>query len=152
VGTRTDYPPFAPLQYGFTWVEQVGAVYIWLLQAATLSVLGAAWRGSHRLYRGQVNALLAGILIPVLGSIATITILAGVPWRDLTPWTFALGNLVVAWGLFRRRLFGMAPVARHAVVESMADAVYVLDAEGRVVDLNPAAARAAGGEVQALVG
>ena len=43
------------------------------------------------------------------------------------------------WGLFQERLVDLAPLARSAVVESMADAVFVLDAFGRVVDVNPAA-------------
>jgi signal transduction histidine kinase len=48
---------------------------------------------------------------------------------------------VVAWGLFRYRLFNVVPVARTTVVEGMDDGVMVLDAGNRIVDLNPAAQR-----------
>src|SRR6185436_1076132 len=41
--------------------------------------------------------------------------------------------------LFRRRLFDLVPVARHALIESMADGVLVLDAQDRVIDVNPSA-------------
>lgn len=138
-GTRPVTAPFAPLEYGFTWVEGAAGVYIYLLEAAALAVLAAEWMRTHPFYRAQVNLVAAGMLIPVVGSVLTLTVLAKSPYRDLTPYTFAAGNLVIAWGLFRRRLFDVVPVARHAVVESLSDAVYVLDASGRVVDLNPAA-------------
>jgi PAS domain S-box-containing protein len=45
------------------------------------------------------------------------------------------------WGLFREGLVNLAPLARSVIVETMTDAVFVLDAFGRIADLNPAAAR-----------
>ena len=43
------------------------------------------------------------------------------------------------WGLFHERLVDLAPLARSVVLDSMADAVFVLDPFGRIVDVNPAA-------------
>jgi serine phosphatase RsbU (regulator of sigma subunit) len=40
--------------------------------------------------------------------------------------------------LFRERLVDLSPMARSAVVDHMADPVFVLDAFGRIVDVNPA--------------
>ncbi|HEX5871136.1 MAG TPA: EAL domain-containing protein, partial [Longimicrobium sp.] len=140
------------LEYGFTWIVGAAAIYLYLVLAAAFAVLAAGWMRTHPLYRAQVNLVIAGLAVPVLGSVLTLTVLRGIPNRDLSPWTFAVGNLVIAWGLFRRRLFDVVPVARHAVVESLADAVFVLDAAGRVVDLNPAARRAAGASDGAALG
>jgi diguanylate cyclase (GGDEF)-like protein/PAS domain S-box-containing protein len=142
VGTQPVTEPLGQLSYGFTWLEGAAGIYIYLLGGAAFAVLAAGWMRTHPLYRTQVNVVIAGVLVPFLGSVLTLTVLADSPNRDLTPWTFAIGNLVIAWGLFRRGLFEVVPVARHAVVESLSDAVYVLDAQGRVVDLNPAARRA----------
>ena len=44
---------------------------------------------------------------------------------DLTPFAFTLTGGVLVWGLFHERLVDLAPLARSAVLESMADAVYV---------------------------
>jgi diguanylate cyclase (GGDEF)-like protein/PAS domain S-box-containing protein len=131
--------PFSPVLYGFTWVEGAAGIYIYLVQLWAFAVLAAGWVRAHSFYRIQINLVAAGLAIPVLGSILTLTVLSGSALRDLSPYTFAAGNLVIAWGLFRRGLFDVVPVARHAVVESLTDAVYVLDAAGRVVDLNAAA-------------
>jgi PAS domain S-box-containing protein len=49
-----------------------------------------------------------------------------------------MGNLVIAWGLFRYRLFDIVPIAYDLIVESMSDAVMVLDVHDRVVDVNGA--------------
>jgi diguanylate cyclase (GGDEF)-like protein/PAS domain S-box-containing protein len=141
-GIRPVTDPYAPLEYGLTRVVDAAAVYVYLIEIAAFAVLGAGWTRTHPLYRTQRNLVAIGLLIPVLGTVLTVTVLADRPGRDLTPYTFAVGNLVIAWGLFRRGLFDVVPVARHTVVESLSDAVYVLDASGRVVDLNPAAHRA----------
>ncbi len=47
-------------------------------------------------------------------------------------------------GIYRYRLFGLVPVARDMVVDSMDDGVIVLDAQRRLVDLNAAAERYTG--------
>jgi diguanylate cyclase (GGDEF)-like protein/PAS domain S-box-containing protein len=140
-GTQPVAEPLGQLSYGFTRLEAAAGIYIYLLEGAAFAVLAAGWMRTHPLYRTQVNLVIAGLLIPALGSILTLTVLADSPNRDVSPWTFAIGNLVIAWGLFRRGLFDVVPVARHTVMESLSDAVYVLDAEGRVVDLNTAARR-----------
>jgi diguanylate cyclase (GGDEF)-like protein/PAS domain S-box-containing protein len=134
--------PFAELTYGFT--PLFTAAYAWLVVVylAAFAELAAAWARAHPLYRAQLAVLAAGAAIPLLGAGLTLTVLADAPGRDITPLTFAVSQLVIAWGLFRRHLFDVVPVARHAVVESLSDAVWVIDAEGRVVDLNPAARRA----------
>ncbi|HNS22928.1 MAG TPA: histidine kinase N-terminal 7TM domain-containing protein [Sedimentisphaerales bacterium] len=53
--------------------------------------------------------------------------------------TFAL--LPYAFAVFCFRMFDVVSVARNTIIERMADAMIVLDAEGRIVDLNGAAER-----------
>ncbi|WP_420128176.1 EAL domain-containing protein [Longimicrobium sp.] len=151
-GVQPVTAPYTQLVYGFTFVDVAAAIYIYVVQAWAYVVLAAGWIRAHPLYRAQMSLVMAGVLIPALGSVLTFTVLRESPYRDLSPWTFAIANLVIAWGLFRRRLFDVVPVARHAVVESLADAVYVLDAQGRVVDLNPVARRTAGVADDAALG
>jgi PAS domain S-box-containing protein len=71
---------------------------------------------------------------------------------DLTPFAFVVTGGVLVWGLFRERLVRLTPVARGVVVETMADAVLVLDPFRRVVDANPAAAHVLGRPVAEMVG
>ena len=65
---------------------------------------------------------------------------------------FAVTGLAFVPGLFRYQLLDLAPVAWAAVVEGMNDAVLVIDREGRIVELNPAAERVAGRTAWEILG
>ncbi len=71
---------------------------------------------------------------------------------DLTPVLFGLIAMTLVWGLFRFRLLDLIPIARDVIVERMSDGVLVLDAYGRVIDLNPAAATLLGLTRREVVG
>lgn len=58
---------------------------------------------------------------------------------DLTVLSLIPAFATVAWGLFRHEFIRIVPIARAAVVESMDEAVLVLDDRGRLVDHNAAA-------------
>jgi two-component system cell cycle sensor histidine kinase/response regulator CckA len=58
---------------------------------------------------------------------------------DITPLAVACSGLAILWGMFRYRLFSLAPIAREHVVEMMSDAVIVVNTRSRIIDLNPAA-------------
>ena len=144
--------PFSELTYGFT--PTVWGLYIYVLGLSLLSIglLAAKFLQSPRLYRRQIALILIGILIPLIGITFTMVGIDLSFHRDTTPFTFALDNLIVAWALFRFHLFDIVPAARHAVIESMSDAMFVLDARNRLVDLNPAAQRLIGRQAADVIG
>src|SRR5947209_7665346 len=109
-------------------------------------------RRSASLYRGQVNALFIAVLVPWVSNVVTLFGLSPLPNLDLTPLAFTITGLAMAWSLFRFRLLDITPVARNAVVESMSDAMIVLDQHNRITDLNPAAQRLLGHRLSELVG
>jgi len=93
-------------------------------------------------YRRQTALVLAGALVPWLGNLVYLTRM--VESVDPTPLAFAVSGAFFTWGIYRHRLFGLVPVARDMVVDSMDDGVLVLDAQRRIVDLNAAAERYTG--------
>jgi signal transduction histidine kinase len=100
-------------------------------------------------YRRQTTLFLAGALLPWLGNALYVsrTLPPGV---DFTPVGFAASGASLLWGFYRHRLFGLVPIARDLVVESMDEAVIVLDAQRHIVDFNPAAERVAGCSMDAI--
>jgi signal transduction histidine kinase len=95
--------------------------------------------------------LLVGLLAPWMVDILSTTGL--IPFSlDLTPLGFTVAGLLVTWALYRLRLFDVVPVAHDAVLESITDGVFVLDAQGRVADLNPAARRMIGQDARDVFG
>src|SRR5258708_24875679 len=125
------------------WIDIVYSYLLLLLGAILICMLIQALMRSAHLYVGQAGALLLAVLAPSLGNALTIFGLSPFPKLDLTPVAFTISGLAVASSLFRFRLLDLLPVAREAVIESMHDAVIVLDERDRVVDLNPAAQRLA---------
>src|SRR5207247_5971750 len=59
---------------------------------------------------------------------------------DLTPFAFTITGATLVWGLHREGLVNLSPLARGVIVDTMTDAVFVLDAFGRIADANPSAA------------
>lgn len=111
-----------------------------VLAFATLVFLYVALR-VHGPQRRQALFVFAGALIPCLAIVIYRSGLSPIVVLDLTPFGYAVGALIVAYGLLRYSVFDIVPVARSFVMEGMADAVLVLDPQDRVLDTNPAAAR-----------
>jgi len=127
--------PAMNVSYGlWFWIHSVYS-YILLLLGTLLIVRMV---GSFPdLYRWQAILLLFGAVVPWLGNALYIFNLT--PNLDLTPFAFSLSGVAIGWNLFRFRFFDIVPIARRTVVDSMSDAVIVLDTQNRIVDLNPAA-------------
>ncbi len=129
----------------------VHAAYTYLLLLLIIYLLIEALRASP-LYRRQTLVLLVGTLLPVVWNALYNFGFSPIPRHDVAPAVLCLSGGVVAWGLFRYRLFDVVPVAWATVIESMDDGVIVLDAQNRVVDLNPAAQEALGRTASQAVG
>jgi signal transduction histidine kinase len=123
------------------WV-QVSYSYI-LMLLGTLTLV----RGIRRFpppYRRLTLLILTGALVPWAGNLLYVTRVLPLAAVDLTPIAFTVSAVCFTWGMFRNRLFGLVPVARDMVVDSMEDGVLVLDAQRRLLDLNAAAERYTG--------
>ena len=139
-----SYPPAAPTQdlpivetgpvfwvtFGYNNLLLVGATALFVASMVRLA----------RTYLRMALLLLAAALLPWAANLLHNFEVGWFARIDLTPFAFTITGGVLVWGLFRERLVDLAPLARSAVVESMTDAVFVLDAFGRVVDVNPAGA------------
>jgi len=121
-------------------------LYLNLCLLAGVTLLGRFWWRAAGPYRRQTAAITLAALAPWA---AHLVYLAGLTPANLDIVPFALGVtcLVTGWALFRTRLLDLAPVAHALLLEAMQDGVLVLGPRGRVVEMNPAAKRLAGGIV-----
>ncbi|MBI4630592.1 MAG: PAS domain S-box protein [Chloroflexi bacterium] len=125
--------------YGFWFWIHSAYSYILLLVGTILIIRSIA--SVHGLYRGQSIALIIAVLAPWAGNILYLLGLSPIPGLDLTPFGFTVTVAALIWGVFRYQLIDLAPIARDVVIESMSDSILVLDAQGRITDINPAAQR-----------
>ena len=122
-----------------------------LLLAGTILLIQTFIRGPA-LYRKQAGAILVAAFAPWVGNALYVLQLSPFPGLDLTPFAFALSALAIAWALRRFRLFEIVPAAHRAIFQSLNDAVIVLDAQDRVVDMNPAAQQIVGQPLTSILG
>ena len=144
--------PFSALALtygGWFWVNWIYANICMLLGTGLLIQMLLRSPG---LYRLQVVLLLFVALAPWIGNGIYIFRLPPIPNLDWTPVAFALSGLAMAWNMFHYRLLDIVPVARRTVVESMSDGVIVLDMQGRIVDVNPAAQTVIGLSASEIIG
>jgi PAS domain S-box-containing protein len=131
------------------WVNFVYSYSLVLL--GTILLVRTAIR-SPRLYRNQAKVMLAGAAMPWLGNMLYISGLVPLPGLDLTPVALALTGVTAVVGMLRFQILDLVPVARDTLVERMRDGVIVLDAQNRVVDINPTACRVIGCDAARVIG
>jgi len=130
----------------------VHAAYTYLLLLLAIYFLIKALQRASPLHRGQTLVLLIGTLLPLIWNALYNFGLSPIPRHDVAPAVLSLSGGVVAWGLFRYRLFDIVPVACATVIEGIDDGVIVLDVRNRIVDLNPAAQRILGYRASQAIG
>jgi PAS domain S-box-containing protein len=136
--------------YGVWFWAQTAYAYV-LLLVGTVLVVQALLRAPY-LYQGQMGTLLVGTFAPWIGNIIYLSGLSPFPNLDLTSFGFSVTGVALVMSLRRFRLFDIVPAAHDAVVRSMSGGLMVIDAQNRVVDLNPAAQRFFGRPAGEIVG
>jgi diguanylate cyclase (GGDEF)-like protein/PAS domain S-box-containing protein len=108
-----------------------------------LVIIGAAFtvwqlrRTTSGLLRRQTGTILLAIAAPFAANLAVLFV-PGVD-VDITPVAFAVTGVLFAYAVLQQDLLRLLPVARSLVVDTVTDAVFVVDGRDRLVDVNPAA-------------
>ncbi|GAB3471450.1 diguanylate cyclase [Kineococcus endophyticus] len=132
----------------FPWFRDEFGPLFWVHTAWCYLVLGLAfrrlavawWHGSAVLRR-QLGLLLVAGVVPLAGNVVVLAGSTALSGRDLTPLFFTVTALLDAYALLRAGLLRVVPVARERVLETVQDAIVVVDAGGSVVDVNGAGRR-----------
>jgi diguanylate cyclase (GGDEF)-like protein/PAS domain S-box-containing protein len=123
------------------WVE---AAYAYSLVGAGLLALVAAVFRYPEGYSARIRIVVVASLAPIVGGVLYAAGLGSAVHADLSSIAFAIAGLIAAWAVLRSRLLDLVPVAWPTLVNSLTDAVLVLDPERRIAALNPSATRLLG--------
>jgi len=131
--------PSATLEYKFAPVGWIFIIYSYCVGLWGVSLLISSLIGARKLFRHQILIVVFGVLM-IFASIA-IPLPGIISFSQLDPTYIAssIGGIIIAIGLFRYRLFDIIPIARDMLIEKMHAAVFVLDTQNRLIDINPAA-------------
>ncbi len=117
----------------------VAVVYINTLMAVGTFFLFQFAARSRELYHYQTLSLVIAAIIPWAAFISYILEKSPLPGLDTTAIGFAFTGTILVFAIQRLQFLDVIPVAREVLVEKMSDGLLVLDADNRIVDINPAA-------------
>ena len=127
---------------GYAWevtgVSIANQLYMNVLLALSIVLLGRFAIRSATVFRMQATALLLAVVGPVLGNLAFYT--GAVPF-NLMPVAFVLSAILITWAIFRTRFLDLAPIGRDAVVGDLDAGVVTIDSDHRVIDTNESGRR-----------
>ena len=133
-GALTALSPDYGVLWRYAWVPWAYSLFVVIVLILVRGMIHA-----RRIYARQYAALLVATSVPlVAGSLYTFGVS---PWPDYNPAmaVISISGVLMAYALFRFRLFDIAPPARDAVIDELADGLVVVDLEGRLRDFNAAA-------------
>lgn len=137
--TLRDTRPYSTL------VVERGPLFIWTLVYAhgllilTMIMLIRILLRIQHAYRPQVIAMIVALILSVVGGIVDALQASPLPPLDMTVLMFIPSGMIISYALFKYRLFDIVPSARHNVIDQISDGVIVVDVNGRILDINPAA-------------
>ena len=126
--------------------------YVYLLGLFAASLLIQMFIHSHSFFRWQISALMVGALAPWIASALVAFNMNPFPHLEITPVFFTVTNVVVAFSRSYLQLGDIVPMARETIIECLGDSIIVLDAENRIVDMNPSAHSLLGGNTSQIIG
>ncbi|MFW6382851.1 MAG: histidine kinase N-terminal 7TM domain-containing protein [Haloferacaceae archaeon] len=112
------------------------SIYSYALLTVTVVLIVRMFFRTRSLYRGQILALVLAVVSPSAGNLLWIV---GPVSFDSTPLGFVAANAFFTLAITRYRFIELTPIAQDRVIDTIGDAVFVVDADDRVVEVNPAA-------------
>ncbi|GEM_PF-2965940 len=133
-------PPPLYMPYDLWFVVHAIYCYILMVLGAAILIHTVVVRPS-RLHRGQAVMLIVGAIIPLILDLPMTLGWVSLPGFETAPFALTITGLCWTYGLFHYHLFDIVPAAHHVVLANLPDGLIVLDAQDRIVELNPPAER-----------
>jgi len=130
----------------------LGMIYQYGVAVIASTVLLLTVVRSRNLHQQQAIPLILSVGCVWASHLLTVLEMSFIRHLDLTPFGYGVTCGLIAWSLFRYKLFEIMPAAHGAVIRGMSDSVIVVDAQQRVIELNPAAEQLIGHTARQVIG
>jgi diguanylate cyclase (GGDEF)-like protein/PAS domain S-box-containing protein len=118
------------------------AAYSYILILIGIWFLIRALKQGGSLMESQIKMALFGASLSFLGDLATLIPAFIVDnGFDYAPIIYTLAGIVFVYAMVHKKFLDMMPIAHSVLIESMTEGVIVLDAQDRILEMNPAAAQ-----------
>ncbi len=140
LGDRSGH--LAEYKHGLPFEVFIAYSYL-LILLGSISLIGTAL-GTTRGHRAEMVVLVLAALAPWAVHALAFARLNPLAGLEHVPLAFAVTGVLLAWGIFRLGMLRSMPIAYEAVLAGMSEGAVILDRDGRVVEVNPAAGRMLG--------
>ncbi len=130
----------------------INVIYSYAVIGAGIFLLSHGALRSGPLYRYQYQMILLASLLPWAGNMFKELNFSSYRHLDLAPLTFGVSGVIFALAILRTHFMDVIPVARSQLIETMQDGILVLDAQNRIVDINPAMEKFIKGKASSYLG
>lgn len=130
----------------------INVVYSYAVIGIGTFLLSQGALRSGPLYRYQYRLILIASLLPWAGNMFKELNFSASSHLDLAPLTFGISGIIFALVILRTHLMDLIPIARSQWIETMQDGILVLDAQNRIVDINPAMEKFIKGKASSYLG
>jgi PAS domain S-box-containing protein len=113
--------------------------FVNLLTWSGLGLMLISFIKSPMLHRRQIRALIVSVFVLVMAIMLNTLDIGPAAYINLQPYAVLVVCIAIGWGAYRLQLGDIVPVAYMAVIESIPDAVVILNANNRILTLNAAA-------------
>ena len=127
------------LQYSESAFYTLYFVYSFILLVLAIVLLVAETRKQRTLWEMQTVLLLLALVIPTAINYLSQEGLTPVPGINMAPVLLWIPAILYTVALFRYQFLDIVPIARSRLIEALSKPVLVLNTEGRIIDMNPAA-------------
>jgi PAS domain S-box-containing protein len=142
-----------------TYVSIIDArVWYWLFVIYSYSLMGIACFFlirllilSRSIYGWQAGAVVLAGIIGLLGTLVDFIGVSPLPPFSATAIALAAGSITVAFLLPSLRRRDLIFITRRAIIDSIGDAIMVVDGENCIVEMNPAAERLVGKPISQVI-
>jgi PAS domain S-box-containing protein len=131
--------PVPVLQFSESGFYFLYFMYSLILLVLAIVLLITETRKKGILWEPQTIILLLALGLPTGINYASIEGLTPVPGVNMAPVLLWIPAILYTVALFRYQFLDIIPIARSRLIETLSKPVLVLDTEGRVIDMNPAA-------------
>ena len=116
----------------------VNAFYSYVILTTGIVILFMGLRRFPVIYAKQLIIMALASVFPFVGNIIYVFKINPVPGLDWTPICFMITGGLIAYGVYMYQVFDLIPIAQKKIVETIQEAVAVIDSKKRIIMTNPA--------------
>jgi PAS domain S-box-containing protein len=132
--------PVPVLQYTESAFYTFYFLYSLILLALAVILLVTESQKQGTLWEMPTVLLIIALAFPTVLNYISQIFMIPFPGVNLAPAILWIAAILYAVALFRYRFLDIIPIARSRLIEALSKPVLVLDTDGRIIDMNPAAA------------